>query len=156
MVEHHAAVGLGGKGAPPVSNCENEDQHQMQANIAASQHGHIVGNKEPDVMKNDAGVDQEEPNVDDQDSEEEDQEVGIHPSLPQDILTVDTMSREELIAALEVLYDANNSNLPSEAVCIDVEIVEAIVAATATFLHHTHTQCSRIDASTGQRCTDHA
>lgn len=114
---------------------------------------HCVEQCSDNVLQNISDVGEQQSDVPDEDIEEEHGAVGIHPSLPQDIVAVDFMSQNELVAALEVL---SATDLPAEAVCIDVEIVEAIVAATVTFLHHNHTQCIRIDESTGQRCTAHA
>lgn len=125
----------------------------MQNTISSAQHSHNVENDDNNVFHNIADVGEQLANVQGPDIEENSEAVGVHPNLPRDILAVDTMSRAELVAALEVL---SATDIPAEAVCIDVEIVEAIIAATVTFLHHNHTQCIHIDKATGERCTAHA
>ncbi|KAK3504370.1 hypothetical protein B0T13DRAFT_516293 [Neurospora crassa] len=132
---------------------DSQAHNQAHNAIASAPHPHNVGNYNDNVFHNIADVGEQLANVQGPDIEENPDAVGIHPNLPRDILAVDTMSRAELVAALEVL---SATNLPAEAVCIDVEIVEAIITATVTFLHHNHTQCIHIDKATGERCTAHA
>ncbi|EGO58373.1 hypothetical protein NEUTE1DRAFT_41900, partial [Neurospora tetrasperma FGSC 2508] len=136
-----------------VSDDQRQSENQVQNTLSSAQHSHNVENDDNNVFHNIADVGEQLTNVQGPDIEENPDAVGVHPNLLRDILAVDTMSRAELVAALEVL---SATNLPAEAVCIDVEIVEAVITATVTFLHHNHTQCIHNDKATGERCTAHA
>ncbi|KAK3399401.1 hypothetical protein B0T20DRAFT_351789, partial [Sordaria brevicollis] len=104
-----------------------------------------------------APVVQQKVNVEDHDNQDGEGEVPIpipiHPTIPQDVAAVATMSRAQLFAALEALSD---DSIPAEATQADLGIVEAIIAAAVLYVHFQHARCGHKDAITGEHCTSHA